>query len=352
MLDIKNECILFVCFKHLVIITINDFCAIIPILPIYGTITSSYESLRNTLEVKMMDTRLLKYFESIARNKNITRAASELHISQPSLSKQMKMFEQELDCKLFKRNTREITLTDAGKVLYKHSVQILQQLKNATKEMEDVKNVGLGEISIGAYVTSIPWLCEIIPEFKRRYPHIPIKIKEMGAEEIAESLKQYDVHIGITSNCQDTDVLKFTPVFEEPLVLITPLHHHLSNREEISFTDLDGEPLIFFPSNYHTRQITMAAFNQNDIKPNIAFETSRTSSIISLVASELGSALIFESHLNSQTEKNINIIQVNNPMIKRTLYTAIHHDRNLPSIIHELNSLISQFFISNQTSPE
>ena len=93
-----------------------------------------------------MDTRLLKYFESIARHKNITKAAQELHISQPSLSKQIKVFEQELGCKLFERTTREIALSEPGKVLHKHAIRILQQLENATKEMKDVRDIGLGEI--------------------------------------------------------------------------------------------------------------------------------------------------------------------------------------------------------------
>ena len=292
----------------------------------------------------MVDTRLLKYFESIARNKNITKAAQELHISQPSLSKQIKVFEQELGCKLLERSTREISLSEPGKILYKHAVQILQQLDNASKEMNDVKNNGLGEIKIGAFVTSIPWLCKVIPEFKKKHPNLPIKIKEMGAKEITESLKNYDVHIGITSQRIQSNLLMYSPIFEENLVLITPLDHPLNNQEVINFNDLTSESLIFFPEHYHTRQITMSIFNQLDLVPNIAFETSRTSSIINLVSSGLGIALIFESHLKTSPSKNFKVIQVNNPIVKRTIYTAINQNRELPALIHDLQSRIIKLF--------
>lgn len=294
-----------------------------------------------------MDTRLLKYFESIVRNKNITKAAQELHISQPSLSKQIKVFEAELGCKLLERSTREITLLEPGKVLYKHAVKILQQIESANKEMEDVKNIGIGEISIGAFVTSIPWLCKVIPEFKKKYPNLSIKIKELGAKEITESLTNYDVHIGITSDIIHSDFLTFNPITEENLVLITPADHHFKDREEIDFIYLDGEPLIFFPKNYHTRELTMANFNQLNIKPNIAFETSRTSSIISLVSAGLGVALIFESHIKFSSKKDFNVIKVVNPTVKRTIYTAINQNRHLPALVHELHSLIVQLFKSN-----
>ena len=169
----------------------------------------------------------------------------------------------------------------------------------------------------------------------------------MGANEITESLKNYDVHFGITSKRIESNLLLYSPIFEENLVLITPLGHRFNNQEEINFMDLDGEPMIFFPEHYHTRQLTMSIFNQLDIKPNIAFETSRTSSILSLVSSGLGIAFIFESHLKTSLKKNVNVIRINNPSLKRTIYTAIHQDRQLPGIVHDLHTHIVQLFKSN-----
>lgn len=300
--------------------------------------------LYQTFGGRKMDTRLLKYFESIVRNKNITKAAQELHISQPSLSTQIKNFEHELGCKLLERTNREITLTEPGMILYKHAVLILQQLEKASKEIEDVKEVGVGQISIGAIISSIDWLCEIIPDFRDKYHHLPIKIKEMGPREIEEALINYDVHIGITSDCFNTDSLTFHPVFEEPLVLITPPDHKFKDQQEINFTDLNGEPLILYPEKYHIRQQIMTAFNQVEITPNITLEASKISSIVSLVSAGLGSALVFEKNLKSSPKKNLNVIRVNNPTLKRTIYTAIHKDRHLSVLIHDLHSRIIQFF--------
>ncbi len=86
-----------------------------------------------------MDIRILRYFVTVARNKQFTVAAEELHISQPSLSNSIKQLEQTLGCKLFERSTRKLALTEQGQVLYQHACKLLNEFDHIIKEMEDVK---------------------------------------------------------------------------------------------------------------------------------------------------------------------------------------------------------------------
>ncbi|MDN4608107.1 LysR family transcriptional regulator [Sporosarcina highlanderae] len=96
-----------------------------------------------------MDIRHLKYFESIARNKNFTKAAEELFISQPSLSNMIKKMEENFGSKLIERTTREVILTEMGEALYVHAKKILGLYTITLKEMEEIKKIGKGEIHIG-----------------------------------------------------------------------------------------------------------------------------------------------------------------------------------------------------------
>jgi DNA-binding transcriptional LysR family regulator len=291
-----------------------------------------------------MDIRHIKYFESIVRNKKITKAAEELHISQPSLSSQIKALEQELGCKLIERNAREIRLTEPGIILYRHAAHILQEFENIQREMKDVKDTGLGEITIGIFPTSVYWLPQIILRFKQRFPDVLIKIKEMGAEQIEDSIKNYDIHIGISSIPIQTDLMLFNPIFEEQLFLITSLEHPFRDLEIINISDIEHEPFILYQTGYQLRQHVLDSCEQAGFYPNVVFESGRLETICSLVMENLGVALAPESYIKFSAQKRLKVIKVRNPTPTRTICITTHQNRYLLPAVDELKSLITNFF--------
>ena len=109
-----------------------------------------------------MDIRHLKYFDSLVRNKSFTKASEELHISQPSLSNQIKTLEQELDFKLFERSTKNVNLTESGQVFYKYVIRVLKEFNNLYKEMNNIKDVGTGVLNIGMVDSVKYWIPQVI----------------------------------------------------------------------------------------------------------------------------------------------------------------------------------------------
>ena len=136
-----------------------------------------------------MEIRVLRYFLEIAREENMTRAAERLHVSQPSLSKQMKELEQELGKKLFRRGSASIHLTDEGMLLRKRAEDILAMVDKTTEEFKALDDVTGGDVYIGCAESSqIQYLADIIREFRERYPLLKYHILSGDTLQVAERL--------------------------------------------------------------------------------------------------------------------------------------------------------------------
>ena len=136
-----------------------------------------------------MEIRVLRYFLEIAREENMTRAAERLHVSQPSLSKQMKELERELGKKLFRRGSASIHLTDEGMLLRKRAEDILAMVDKTTEEFKSLDEVAGGDVYIGCAESSqIQYLAEIIRKFRERYPLLKYHILSGDTLQVAERL--------------------------------------------------------------------------------------------------------------------------------------------------------------------
>ncbi|MBS4214689.1 MULTISPECIES: LysR family transcriptional regulator [Neobacillus] len=291
-----------------------------------------------------MEIRHMRYFVSVVRNKNITRAAEELHIAQPSLSAQIKTLEQMVGCKLLERNSREISLTEAGRVLYKHACQILLQVENVYKELEEVKEVESGEIKIGIFPSATYWLPHVITELKDHYPNLNLNVLEAGAENIEKSLLNYEIHLGITSKFFHSDKLKFIPIYNEEMLLITHANHSFKNLQQVNLSELSNETFIQYKPGYQLRDIIIKSFQDAGIEPRVLCECRRLETVRSMVLSNLGVAIVPESFLEFANHRDFNITNIINPTPLRTLYVAFHKDRYFQPIIHDLKDIIIQYF--------
>ncbi|MCM1284226.1 MAG: LysR family transcriptional regulator [Muribaculaceae bacterium] len=136
-----------------------------------------------------MEIRLLRYFLEIAREENMTRAAENLHISQPTLSKQMKELEQELGKKLFRRGSTSMKLTDEGMLLRRRAEDILAMVDKTTAEFMSLDEINGGDVYIGcAESYLICHLAQVIREFKQKYPLMRYHLLSGNTENVAERL--------------------------------------------------------------------------------------------------------------------------------------------------------------------
>lgn len=192
-----------------------------------------------------MDIRVLNYFVTIVQTKSISNAANTLHVTQPTLSRQIKDLEEELDTVLFHRGSREIQLTDDGQYLYNRAIEILalvEKTENNIRKSEEIS----GEIYIGAAEThSLDIVATVIKKMTDRYPEIRIHIRSGNADDILEQLNKGVYDLGITIG--DFDNRKYNTLAlknRDQWGVLVPKNHPLTKFDKVELADILSYPLI------------------------------------------------------------------------------------------------------------
>lgn len=203
-----------------------------------------------------MDIRVLNYFVTIAQEKNITRAADRLLVTQPTLSRQIKDLEEELGVILFRRSSRELQLTEDGQYLYNRSLEILA-LVNKTEENLTRKGEVGGDLNIGAAESaSLELIARTCESMVSLYPQIRLNFRSGNADQVFEDLDKGTLDFGIIFG---SSVPAKYQALELPRKdrwsVIVPQGHPLTDKETVELTDMLPYPLIVSDQSDHDRSI-------------------------------------------------------------------------------------------------
>ena len=193
-----------------------------------------------------MELRVLRYFLMVAREENITKAAAFLHVTQPTLSRQLMQLEEELGVKLFKRSNHSIHLTEDGMLLKRRAQDIVALTDKAEKELRHEEGAVTGELAIGSGETrSVQDLAEVIALFQKEYPRVQYDFYTANADDIKERLERGLLDIGLLTEPVDISKFNFVrlPRREKWGVLVRK-DSELAKKEKISPDDLVQVPLI------------------------------------------------------------------------------------------------------------
>ena len=193
-----------------------------------------------------MEIRVLKYFVEAAREKNISRAATKLHVSQPAMSKQLKALEEELGKKLFKRSNHHIELTVEGQLFKRRAEEILEMVHKTKVEFEIMDNEIAGDIYIGcAESDSIKYLARVAKSLQEKYSKIHYHIYSGNGEDLYYRLESGLLDFSVTA--QKVDITKYDhSAIPSPDTwgIIMRKDSPLAEKEKITVEDLHGLPLI------------------------------------------------------------------------------------------------------------
>ncbi|MGY3765067.1 LysR family transcriptional regulator [Vagococcus vulneris] len=192
-----------------------------------------------------MELRLIEYFLAVVEQQSITKAADKLHISQPALSKQIKLLEESLNVKLFHRGNRQIHLTSEGRYLASKGKDILDLVSKTTNNLQAHSDL-VGEISIGAGETkSIKLIAKAINHLRAAFPLITIKLYSGNADDVIEKLDNGLIDFALTIDPVNKQHYSFIPLMTTDLWgIITKRNSTLGKKEEITSSDLLNEPLL------------------------------------------------------------------------------------------------------------
>ncbi|MEP6487683.1 LysR family transcriptional regulator [Microcoleus vaginatus GB2-A3] len=250
-----------------------------------------------------MELRHLRYFIAVAEELNFTRAAEKLHIAQPPLSQQIQHLEAELGFQLFRRTKRTVHLTAAGQVFFEEAGKILQQVDRAIQLGRQTSRGELGQLTIG-FVSSAAHnvVPAILQAFRTRCPAVKLELHELTTNEQLQRLRFGQIDIGFVRPPVEEDGINSEIVFREPLIVALPETHPAADRAKVELRELSTEPFILFPRSLAPGlyDAIVSLCQQAGFSPIAAQEAIQMQTIVSLVAAEMGVAIVPASMQNFQ----------------------------------------------------
>ncbi len=245
--------------------------------------------------MKNMELRLLRYFLTVAKEQSFTKAAEQLHITQPTLSRQMTALEDELGITLFLRNGKRNTLTDEGILLKRRALEILNLAEKTLKELKGKEDVVEGTITIGCgEFAAVETLARICKTYKEKYPLVQIALHTATADTVYEMMKKGLVDIALFLEPMDTEGLDYIRIADcdHWCVGMRP-DDPLAEKELIKKEDLIGKPLIL-PERMNIQSELANWFGKDFSNLQIAFTSNLGTNAGVMAANGLGYPISIE----------------------------------------------------------
>jgi DNA-binding transcriptional LysR family regulator len=219
--------------------------------------------------------RHLRYFIAVAELGNISRAAQQLHIAQPPLSRQIRQLEDEIGVELLLRNKRGVKLTNAGAVFLKRARTLIAEADRAATEARN-KGSGVVRIAIASGLGGV--VSRVMHVYRRRFPAVEIQCKDVFSTLQNESLRRRDVDIGFMRPPVDAARLDSRVLFEEKFLVVLPRGHPLANRRTIRLKDVIAEPLIVFERRYSSGlyDAILNLYRRQGLSPHVTLTHTET----------------------------------------------------------------------------
>ena len=269
----------------------------------------------------MFDFRL-KVFDTVAKRLNFTKAANELNITQPAVTKHIKEIELNLNIKLFERNGTKIKLTKAGEILLKYTEEIFSVYQKMEFEIGQLQEKQKGTLRLGASTTIAQYvLPPILAEFRKRFPEIQLSLVIQNSEKIEDLLANQKIDIGLIEAQIKNRTFHYFPFMKDEIVLVSRQNHSISIKNNIKLDDLKNIPLVFREPGSGTLETIDLALKSKNIKLNelnIEIQLGSIESIKSYVLhSDALAFLSIQSILQELKNQTLTIIDIKNLVIER-----------------------------------
>jgi DNA-binding transcriptional LysR family regulator len=269
----------------------------------------------------------LRILKAVATEKNFTKAAEVLYLSQPSLSKQIKRLEKNLDIVLINRESNKISLTENGKVFLQYSERILALCEESCRALIDLKNGDRGNLTVGASQTIGTYLMpRLLALFAQNYPQIDLKVQVNSTRLIANNLLNREIDIAVVGGDIPDELKKNLTIkdfVEDELSLIISKSHPFAKKQKINKENLYYLNFITLNSNSTIRKFIDNILIQNGIETKelkVVMQFNSIEGIKTAVSLGLGAAFVSSSAIEKEVElKTIEILKIENIRITRRL---------------------------------
>jgi DNA-binding transcriptional LysR family regulator len=277
------------------------------------------------------DLRQIRAFATAAELGSFTRAANFLHVSQPTLTVQIRNLEAALGVRLFDRNTRTVALTRIGRDLLPGLQRVLRDLDAIVAEARDLaaRRHGIVRLAVlPSFAAGV--LPEIIARFRKDHPKISFVIRDMIASGVVEQVRSEQVDLGLTGGRLVEPDLETLHTTQDEMQVIYPLGHPLGKAERIDVNALARHPLVLMHPATSVRAVVDAAFLAAGNLPIVAAEATYMSTAVGMVRAGLGAAILPGSAMEVRAEQNLRSRPIDGPLFTRDISLIKKAERTLP----------------------
>jgi len=289
-----------------------------------------------------MDVRQLRYFLAVVEQRNFTKAAEAVHVSQPSLSFQIAALESELGTPLFNRLRRMITLTEAGKILHIRAERICRELDQTVQEIRELNGSDHGRLMVGTLSTlNLYLISPLIGEFRRCFPEVQLHVHALQSTEIVQALLADRLDIGFCSLPVPDKRIITTRLFDENLFLVAPADFSFPRRR-IQMRQLAEFPLVLFPGDYCLRKMIETECAKAGVRPKVVVEMTSPEGILDAVRHGIGLTVLPELYIHQQIRNSgLRSIALYEPVPRHTVGVAYLANRHMSRAALELVRICS-----------
>ena len=245
-----------------------------------------------------MELRHLRYFTALAECLSFTRAAERVHVTQSTLSHQIRQLEEEIGQPLFDRVGKRVVLTEAGEHFVGYATKALKEVDQGLGMLRGASRPMTGALRIGATHTfNLRFLPDCIAAFLGRFPTVKIVVEELEADAIEARLIANALDIGIAYRPTRSADLWFEPLYNEEMVLVVSGRHALAKRRRVRMVELHRQPVVLLPPPFATRALLDECFAASGAEPVVVAEMNTIPPMLELVTRSNVAAIVTRNAL-------------------------------------------------------
>lgn len=294
----------------------------------------------------MFDFRL-KVFHTVAKRLNFTKAAEELFITQPAVSKHIHEVETHYKCKLFERNGTKIKLTQEGQLLLNYTEDLFNIYRNIEYDLAAINKNKKGTLRLGASTTVAQYfLPKYLASFRKKYPEIKIELTTNNTECVENLLTENKIDLGIVEGQSKRHQIKYTPIIKDKLVLCTNSNNKSIKNFKITLNELQKLPLVIREQGSGSLEVIVAALKKAKVsfsQLNIEQVLESSESIKSYLINSASFAFLSNHSIVKELKNNeLKVVEIKNMNIERYFYFITQQGDK-----HHLKELFIKFIFSN-----
>jgi LysR family cyn operon transcriptional activator len=265
-----------------------------------------------------MELRHLRYFLAVADTRSFTRAAERLHVTQPTLSHQVKQLELKVGTVLFDRGTKEIELTAAGRLFKPFCERILKELESSTLAISELEGLMRGTLRMAVFHSfSHSMLPPILSEFALRYPGVHVTARLVPRFDMERDLVGGELDFAVAYVAGDNEHILAESLFDEELVLVVGSKHPHAGRKSMPMRELATLPLVLLTPEFGARQFVDRFFAEAALKPHVVLEMNAIEPIMATIRDSRLASVLSAGAIVDAT--GLHVVRLTDPAPKRTV---------------------------------